>query len=218
MLIRTLASVATGVAVFIFTLSVGLELAVAWGVISFVLNYIPYVGSLIAVVLPVIFATAQFVSLADGRFHFWKFLPDPIRHRQLPGAHSDRQCAFNFTLRDAIGVFSMGLSLGHAWRLHRAPGDDRAFHDLATEPFDALDRKSHVNNSPQTLTTWKPSFRRSCGTARAIRTCSRTMYIFKSNLFQNFHRRANSTLSSSFDLEVVSRESPVRLKGCACLP
>ena len=36
MLIRTLASVGTGVAVFLFTLSIGLELAVAWGVISFV--------------------------------------------------------------------------------------------------------------------------------------------------------------------------------------
>ncbi|HET6378837.1 MAG TPA: AI-2E family transporter [Methylocella sp.] len=62
MLIRTIASAATGVAVFIFTLSVGLDLAVAWGVISFVLNYIPYIGSLVAVVLPVIFATAQFES------------------------------------------------------------------------------------------------------------------------------------------------------------
>jgi predicted PurR-regulated permease PerM len=62
MLIRTLASVATGIAVFLFTLSIGLELAVAWGIISFVLNYIPYVGPLIAVILPVIFATAQFES------------------------------------------------------------------------------------------------------------------------------------------------------------
>jgi AI-2 transport protein TqsA len=62
MLIRTLASAATGLAVFLFTLAIGLDLAVAWGVISFVLNYIPYVGSLIAVVLPVIFSTAQFES------------------------------------------------------------------------------------------------------------------------------------------------------------
>src|SRR6202023_3850398 len=62
MLIRTLASVATGVAVFIFTLAIGLDLAIAWGVISFVLNYIPYVGPLVAVILPVIFATAQFES------------------------------------------------------------------------------------------------------------------------------------------------------------
>ncbi len=62
MLIRTLASVGTGVAVFLFTLSIGLELAVAWGVISFVLNYIPYVGPLVAVILPVIFAAVQFES------------------------------------------------------------------------------------------------------------------------------------------------------------
>jgi AI-2 transport protein TqsA len=62
MLIRTLASVVTGVAVFLFTLSIGLELAVAWGVISFVLNYIPYIGPLVAVILPVIFATVQFES------------------------------------------------------------------------------------------------------------------------------------------------------------
>ncbi|MGH6835276.1 MAG: AI-2E family transporter [Methylocella sp.] len=62
MLIRTLASLATGLAVFLFTLAIGLDLAVAWGVLSFVLNYIPYVGPLVAVILPVIFATAQFES------------------------------------------------------------------------------------------------------------------------------------------------------------
>ena len=62
MVIRTLASLATGVAVFLFTLSIGLDLAVAWGVISFVLNYIPYVGPLVAVILPVIFAAVQFES------------------------------------------------------------------------------------------------------------------------------------------------------------
>jgi predicted PurR-regulated permease PerM len=62
MLIRTLASLLTGAAVFGFTISVGLDLAIAWGIISFVLNYIPYLGPLIAVVLPVIFASVQFES------------------------------------------------------------------------------------------------------------------------------------------------------------
>ena len=62
MAIRTLTSVLTGLAVFAFTLSIGLELAIAWGVISFVLNYIPYLGPLVAVVLPVLFATVQFES------------------------------------------------------------------------------------------------------------------------------------------------------------
>jgi AI-2 transport protein TqsA len=60
--IRTIASVATGFAVFVYSLSVGLDLAIAWGVISLVLNYIPYIGTLIAIILPVIFATAQFES------------------------------------------------------------------------------------------------------------------------------------------------------------
>jgi AI-2 transport protein TqsA len=62
MLIRTVASAVTGLAVFVFALFVGLDLAVAWGIISFVLNYIPYIGPLVAVVLPAIFATAQFES------------------------------------------------------------------------------------------------------------------------------------------------------------
>jgi len=62
MLIRTVASAVTGVAVFVFALIVGLDLAVAWGIISFVLNYIPYIGPLVAVVLPAIFAIAQFDS------------------------------------------------------------------------------------------------------------------------------------------------------------
>ena len=62
MLIRTLASVLTGLAVFAFTLSIGLDLAISWRVISFVLNYIPYIGPLVAVVFPVLFASAQFES------------------------------------------------------------------------------------------------------------------------------------------------------------
>jgi AI-2 transport protein TqsA len=62
MLIRTLASIVTGLAVFAFTISVGLDLAIAWGIISFILNYVPYVGPLIAVILPVLFAGMQFES------------------------------------------------------------------------------------------------------------------------------------------------------------
>jgi predicted PurR-regulated permease PerM len=62
MLIRTLASILTGLAVFIFTLSVGLDLAIAWGIISLVLNYIPYVGTLVAIILPVLFTNVQFES------------------------------------------------------------------------------------------------------------------------------------------------------------
>jgi predicted PurR-regulated permease PerM len=70
MLIRTLASAATGLAVFAFTISVGLDLAMAWGIISFVLNYIPFLGTLVAVALPVLFATVQFESWQTVVFIF----------------------------------------------------------------------------------------------------------------------------------------------------
>lgn len=70
MLIRTLASVVTGLAVFAFTTSIGLDLAIAWGIISFILNYIPYIGTLVAVVFPVLFASVQFESLQMVIFIF----------------------------------------------------------------------------------------------------------------------------------------------------
>jgi predicted PurR-regulated permease PerM len=62
MLVRSLASVLTGVGVWAFASLAGLELALEWGVIAFALNYIPFIGPLVATVLPTLFAMAQFAS------------------------------------------------------------------------------------------------------------------------------------------------------------
>ena len=62
MLVRSEMSVLTGLVVWVFALLAGLELATAWGVIAFVLNYIPFIGPLIATVFPTLFALAQFES------------------------------------------------------------------------------------------------------------------------------------------------------------
>ncbi len=59
MVVRTVASILTGLIVWIFSLLVGLELATAWGVITFALNYIPFIGPLIATALPSLFALVQ---------------------------------------------------------------------------------------------------------------------------------------------------------------
>jgi AI-2 transport protein TqsA len=59
MLVRSAMSVLTGLVVWAFALLAGLELATAWGVIAFVLNYIPFIGPLIATVFPTLFALAQ---------------------------------------------------------------------------------------------------------------------------------------------------------------
>ncbi len=60
MLVRTVMSIATGLAVFAFARAMGLDLAMEWGVIAFVLNYIPFIGSLLATLFPTVFAVLQF--------------------------------------------------------------------------------------------------------------------------------------------------------------
>ena len=66
MLIRTVASVLTGVTVWLFTLYAGLELAAAWGGLAFLLNYIPFLGPLLATLFPALFAYVQHESLQAG--------------------------------------------------------------------------------------------------------------------------------------------------------
>ena len=62
MLVRSFASVLTGLVIWIFAILTGLELAAAWGAIGFALNYIPFLGSFIATLFPTLFAIAQFES------------------------------------------------------------------------------------------------------------------------------------------------------------
>ena len=62
MAVRTQMSLLTGAVVWGFALIAGIELATAWGVLAFVLNYIPFIGPLFATVFPSLFALAQFES------------------------------------------------------------------------------------------------------------------------------------------------------------
>jgi len=63
MAIRTVASILTGVTVWLFAIYAGLELATAWGGLAFLLNYIPFLGPLVATVFPAFFAFVQVGSL-----------------------------------------------------------------------------------------------------------------------------------------------------------
>lgn len=62
MLVRTAMSLLTGLCIYVYAKLTGLELAAEWGVIAFVLNYIPFLGSLIATALPTAVAALQFGS------------------------------------------------------------------------------------------------------------------------------------------------------------
>ncbi|RVG87385.1 AI-2E family transporter [Sinorhizobium meliloti] len=63
MMIRTVMSVVTGLLVWIFTRAVGLSLAEEWGFIAFALNYIPFLGPLLATLFPTLFALIQFGTM-----------------------------------------------------------------------------------------------------------------------------------------------------------
>ncbi|MGD9657546.1 MAG: AI-2E family transporter [Methylocystis sp.] len=70
MFVRTIASIATGLAVWGFVQFMELEMAGAWGVLTFALNYLPYIGSLIVTALLPLFAFVQSGSIETPLFVF----------------------------------------------------------------------------------------------------------------------------------------------------
>ncbi|NRD73642.1 AI-2E family transporter [Shewanella sp. VB17] len=66
MLIKTLISVATGVIVGIGLAVIGVDYALLWAVVAFLLNYIPNIGSIIAAIPSVLLAFIQLGPAAAG--------------------------------------------------------------------------------------------------------------------------------------------------------
>ncbi len=60
MAIKTVISLFTGLAVGVWLYILGVDYPVLWGLLAFLLNYIPNIGSIIAAVPPVLLATIQF--------------------------------------------------------------------------------------------------------------------------------------------------------------
>lgn len=60
MFVRTQMSAVTGLVVGTFAWAAGLPLAMEWGVIAFVLNYIPFIGPLLATLFPTLIAMTHF--------------------------------------------------------------------------------------------------------------------------------------------------------------
>lgn len=57
--IKTWISLATGVAISVYLWIIGVEFAILWGLLAFLLNYIPNIGSLIAAVPAIVIALVQ---------------------------------------------------------------------------------------------------------------------------------------------------------------
>ena len=63
LVVKTLINIVLGGASFLVLWAHGIDFALFWAVVIGVLNYIPYVGSLLGVLFPVVLSFAQFVSL-----------------------------------------------------------------------------------------------------------------------------------------------------------
>lgn len=63
LLVQILVSIVVGVATWLAFLAVGLEYAAVWGVASCILNFIPYIGSIVILVASAVVAFVQFGSL-----------------------------------------------------------------------------------------------------------------------------------------------------------
>lgn len=63
---KTVISAATGTLTALVTWLIGLDFPVVWGVLAFLLNYIPNIGSIIAVVPPTLIAVVQYGSVSYG--------------------------------------------------------------------------------------------------------------------------------------------------------
>jgi len=59
---KVIMSIATGVLVWITLKAIGLELAGVFGILAFLLNFVPAIGSVVATLLPIPIAAAQFQS------------------------------------------------------------------------------------------------------------------------------------------------------------
>lgn len=63
--VKTLVSLMTGTAIGLICWMFGIDYALLWGFLAFVLNYIPYVGSLIAVIPPLILGIIDADSVSE---------------------------------------------------------------------------------------------------------------------------------------------------------
>ncbi|MEM8857485.1 MAG: AI-2E family transporter, partial [Chloroflexota bacterium] len=61
--VKTYVSALTGIGSFLVMLLFGIDFPIFWAVLIFLFNYIPYVGSIVAVVFPVVIALLQFGNI-----------------------------------------------------------------------------------------------------------------------------------------------------------
>jgi predicted PurR-regulated permease PerM len=71
--VTALTSVVTGVASAAWAAVVGLDLALVWGMLNFLLNFVPTIGNIVGIVPPTVYAVLQFQSWSMALIVFLGF-------------------------------------------------------------------------------------------------------------------------------------------------
>ncbi|MGH6865068.1 MAG: AI-2E family transporter [Methyloceanibacter sp.] len=138
MLLRTLLSALTGLVVWAFAAMAGLEPAAAWGLLAFALNYIPFIGSFVATIMPGLFALAQIdtwqgIVLVIIGLTLIQFLMGNYLEPLVAGAALS---VWPFAV--VFAVFFWGFLWGHPRRLYRGSHPDhdhRSLWAICVEPL-----------------------------------------------------------------------------------
>lgn len=113
--VKALISVLTGGLVYLFLLHSGVNFSKFWGLMAFVLNFIPYIGSLLAVVLPSMIALIQF---GDVSMFLSVLLGLSVIQIAFGGVVEPRLMGRTLNLSPIMIIFSLGAG----WMIWRVPG------------------------------------------------------------------------------------------------
>ena len=72
--LKTITSFLTGIFTFIILFFLENDLAPAFGIVSFFLNFIPFIGSLLSILLPFVFSAVQFLNFFEPTLTFFLLL------------------------------------------------------------------------------------------------------------------------------------------------
>ncbi len=111
LVVKTVVSALVGGLTVAVLLPFGVDYPFLWGIVAFLANYIPYIGSLIGVVLPVALCLVQYQSLARAVLVFG-FLE--VVHQGVGFIIEPRMAAHHLNLSPLVIVFSLALG-GAIW-------------------------------------------------------------------------------------------------------
>ena len=107
--VKTIVSLATAIISYLIMIAFGLNHAVVWAILIFILNFIPNIGSIIAVIFPIIMAILQFGSFATviGLGVILTLVQTAVGYFVEPKMMGNQMNISPFVVLVALGVFGV---------------------------------------------------------------------------------------------------------------